>query len=70
MRLHPDPAIILNDYALRDAIYALRSGGFRTFVFEKGTIGAYRGKAAYGFAPRHGRFGKEAITRAIQDNAS
>jgi hypothetical protein len=68
--LQPDPPTILADYNLRDAIYALRSAGFRTFVLERGTICAYRGKASYGFAPRHGRFGKEAITRAIKDNAS
>lgn len=63
--MHPDP--ILTDHDLRTAVQVLRNAGFRIFVFEKGTIGAYRGKAAFGFAPRHGRFSKEAITRAIED---
>jgi hypothetical protein len=65
--MHPDPQTILNDYDLRGAVNALRRAGFKCFIFERGTIGAYHGKASYGFAPRRGRFGKEAITRAIED---
>lgn len=62
-----DPETILTDYDLRTAITTLRSAGFRTWVLEKGTICSYRGKASYGFQPRHGRFSKEAIQRAIAD---
>ena len=60
-----DPAVILSDFDLRTAVVTLRSAGFRTFVLERGTICAYKGKSCYGFQPRHGRFGKEAINRAI-----
>lgn len=65
--MQSDPATILADYTLTGAVYHLRSAGFRTFVLEKGTICAYRGKSSYGFPPRHGRFSKEAIARAIED---
>lgn len=61
---------ILSDYDLRTAITELRRAGFRTYVLERGTICAYRNKSCYGFGPRHGRFGREAIQRAItQENA-
>jgi hypothetical protein len=60
-----DAETILTDYTLAAAVTTLRGAGFRTWVLEKGTICAYRGKASYGFQPRHGRFSKEAITRAI-----
>lgn len=63
-----DPETILTDYTLGAAVTTLRNAGFRTWVLEKGTICAYKGKASYGFQPRHGRFGKEAIQRAIADN--
>lgn len=65
--MHPDPATILSDYTLREAISELARAGFRTYVLERGTICAYKRKASYGFAPRHGRFSKETITRAIED---
>lgn len=69
--MHPELGTILTDYDLPDAVYTLRRAGFGTYVFERGTIGAYRNKACYGFAPRHGRFSKEAIERAsAQENAS
>lgn len=62
-----DPETILTDYTLAAAVTTLRNAGFRTHVLEKGTICAYRGKSSYGFQPRHGRFSKEAIARAIED---
>lgn len=65
------PETILTDYDIRDAITTLRRAGFGTYVLEHGTICAYKNKSCYGFGPRHGRFGKEAINRAIaQENAS
>lgn len=63
------PETVLTNYDLRDAVATLRRAGFGTYVFEKGTIGAYKGKRCYGFPPRFGRFSKEAITRAIEGNA-
>lgn len=62
------PETILADYDLRTALAALSTKGFRIFVLEKGTICAYKNKACYGFAPRHGRFSREMIWRAIEDN--
>ena len=67
--MHPDPGVIVTDYDLRDAITTLRRAGFGTYVLERGTICAYKRKACYGFRPRHGRFTKEAIQRAIADNS-
>lgn len=58
---------ILTDYDIRTAVKTLGDAGFRTFVLERGTICAYKGKTSYGFPPRHGRFSKEAIERVIAD---
>lgn len=65
--MHPDPGVILTDYDLRDAVNALRSAGFHVETMKR-TLCTYKGERCYGFAARHGRFGKEAITRAIEDN--
>ncbi len=64
-----DPGTILTDYDLRDATYKLRSAGFHVETMKR-TICAYKGERCYGFAARHGRFSRETITRAIEDNAS
>lgn len=61
-------ANILTDLDIATAQRALWDAGFRTYVLERGTICAYKGKAAYGFTPRYGRFSREAIDRAIEDN--
>jgi hypothetical protein len=66
--MHPDPGVILTDYAIADALYHLRGAGFHVVAMKR-TICAYKGERCYGFQARHGRFGREAITRAIKDNA-
>lgn len=63
-----DPATILTDYDLRDAAYHLRGAGFHIETLNR-TICAYKGDRCYGFGARHGRFSREAINRAIEDNA-
>lgn len=65
--MHPDPGVILTDYDFNSAISALRQARFHVVVMRR-TICAYKGERCYGFAARHGRFGREAITRAIEDN--
>ena len=59
---------ILTDHDLRDAVNTLRAASFGTTILERGTIFARKGERRYGFPPRHGRFSKEAIERAISDN--
>jgi len=66
--MEPDPGTILTDYAIADAVYHLRFAGFHIETLKR-TICAYKGDRCYGFAARHGRFGREAINRAIKDNA-
>lgn len=62
------PVTILNDHDIGTAQRTLWAGGFKTYVLERGTICAYKGERCYGFPPRHGRFSREAIDRAISDN--
>lgn len=64
-----DPVAVLRDLDIIEATHALRAAGFRTCVLEKGTICAYKGERSYGFGPRHGRFCRESVARAIEDNA-
>lgn len=64
-----DPATILTDYDRRTAASTLRGAGFHIETMNR-TICAYKGERCYGFGARHGRFSREAITRAIEDNAA
>lgn len=64
-----DPVTVLSNFTLDEGLRVLREAGFGLHVLERGTICAYKGQRCYGFPPRYGRFSKEAITRAIEDNA-
>lgn len=65
----PDPGTILTDYDIRGAANTLRGAGFHIVTMNR-TICAYKGDRCYGFSARHGRFSREAINRAIEDNAA
>ena len=64
-----DPSTILTDYDLRTAANTLRGAGFHIETMKR-TICAYKGERCYGFAARHGRFSRESINRAIEDNSA
>lgn len=49
------------------AVATLRANGFRTYVFERGTIWANKGQSYYAFAHRQPGYNLEAVLRAVRD---